>query len=881
MTLPELRASYVEQQHPRGPGGKWAAKGSSDSSGGTVPPAVAAQIRDFQKRTGLKVTGQFDAATMAHIHKLTAPTAGGGKGGSAAKKAAAALKKQQAAVTRAQKHAAQVQRARSVALAQAVNKLPTAQRALYRQRTKGVAPPGYQWTPQHKLVAVPQPTAASVSAQTQVAQVLAPAGARYDVTPLGLKKNWVTDVGGLPLFMRAIAHALIRNGHSESSAIATAVAACKRWAAGGGHVTAKTRAKAAAAVAEWEAKKAAAHAVPNKRDAVTEGSTFGALLPKGPYVHLPQGRGKCTICGHPVKAVHHMAAIKARRKRLEATRHAGPGHMPVPGGHVKTAAHHVQAQSRLVDAHATLIEDQARKAMGRLFAAQEKAVVSRLNGQRGRKTVRAAQPEQPEEPAPPVDPSGVFDAAYWTAQTQQALEGVFDTAHVLTTARMSDGLHPGQDLPDAADAVARVLAERASSVAADITRTTYQDIADTLAQGLQQGENMQQLTDRVRHVFQVASDSRAETIARTESIGAINQAGQAYAQALPSGIVAYKKWVATEDSRTRPAHRLADGQQRNVDMPFTVGGVLMMQPGDPAGGPENVINCFPADTSLEAPGVLAGSRRAYVGEMVRVRTRSGATIRATPNHPVLTARGWVALKSLDKGDHLIKATLFENSTVRRPEVDDVPATIGEVVDSLLIAADAARMVARPQDFHGDLSDGYVDVVGTDRLLWTRNESVIRKSLNRLGLSETDLPDTALHIGGSRSAPRRDAFRPFRSVTPSGVRGLSQSSALGQRGLSHAGVHGSGAVATLDSGFREATLDDITRDAEADCYGLFALARDVATDEIVEVEIESVVRCHVYNIQTLTGWYVSNGIVAHNCRCRPVYVPRRLTAVPAA
>lgn len=83
---------------------------------------------------------------------------------------------------------------------------------------------------------------------------------KYDVSPLGTGKNWVTSVGGLPLFIRAIAHALIRNGHSESRAISIAVGTVKRWARGGGNVTAKTRAKAALAVAEWERKKVQARA---------------------------------------------------------------------------------------------------------------------------------------------------------------------------------------------------------------------------------------------------------------------------------------------------------------------------------------------------------------------------------------------------------------------------------------------------------------------------------------------------------------------------------------------------------------------------------------------------------------------------------------------
>lgn len=86
------------------------------------------------------------------------------------------------------------------------------------------------------------------------------AESRYDTSPIGTGKNWVTSVGGLPAFIRAIAHALIRAGHSESQAIQLAVGVVKNWASGQGHVTSKTRAKAAAALAEWEAKKAASHA---------------------------------------------------------------------------------------------------------------------------------------------------------------------------------------------------------------------------------------------------------------------------------------------------------------------------------------------------------------------------------------------------------------------------------------------------------------------------------------------------------------------------------------------------------------------------------------------------------------------------------------------
>lgn len=84
-----------------------------------------------------------------------------------------------------------------------------------------------------------------------------------DSSHLGAGKNWVTKTDpadGLGDYVHAIAHALQRErGLSESASIATAISAIKHWAAGGGNVTAATRARAAKAVAHWEALKAAAH----------------------------------------------------------------------------------------------------------------------------------------------------------------------------------------------------------------------------------------------------------------------------------------------------------------------------------------------------------------------------------------------------------------------------------------------------------------------------------------------------------------------------------------------------------------------------------------------------------------------------------------------
>lgn len=79
-----------------------------------------------------------------------------------------------------------------------------------------------------------------------------------DTTPLdrSTNKNWVEISGQLPPYIRAIAHALIRDhGFTVSRAIATAISRIKKWLADP-NTTAETKAKCAKALTQWEALRA-------------------------------------------------------------------------------------------------------------------------------------------------------------------------------------------------------------------------------------------------------------------------------------------------------------------------------------------------------------------------------------------------------------------------------------------------------------------------------------------------------------------------------------------------------------------------------------------------------------------------------------------------
>lgn len=89
--------------------------------------------------------------------------------------------------------------------------------------------------------------------------------------PVGPGPLWKHKGWQLPAYIQHIANDLReKRGMTESRAIATAVAAVKRWAAGGGNVDAETRAAAQKAVGEWEKLKAKAHAMSAAKAALSE-----------------------------------------------------------------------------------------------------------------------------------------------------------------------------------------------------------------------------------------------------------------------------------------------------------------------------------------------------------------------------------------------------------------------------------------------------------------------------------------------------------------------------------------------------------------------------------------------------------------------------------
>jgi hypothetical protein len=113
-------------------------------------------------------------------------------------------------------------------------------------------------------------------------------------------------------------------------------------------------------------------------------------------------------------------------------------------------------------------------------------------------------------------------------------------------------------------------------------------ITREVAQGIERGDTMDELRDRIRSVTGL-SEGRGHTVAMTESAIAANAGSIEVVRA--GGLTGSKIWLATEDQETRDTHRRADGQRVPVDAEFSVGGATLDFPADPLGPADETINC--------------------------------------------------------------------------------------------------------------------------------------------------------------------------------------------------------------------------------------------------------------------------------------------------
>jgi SPP1 gp7 family putative phage head morphogenesis protein len=424
-------------------------------------------------------------------------------------------------------------------------------------------------------------------------------------------------------------------------------------------------------------------------------------------------------------------------------------------------------------------------------------------------------------------------------------------------------------------------------------------MAQELVNGIALGRNPLEVARRAIRQGLGQSFTRMATIARTEQLRVYRETTlQSYRA---GGVVVGYRRLSARDRRVCPGCLMADGRFYPLDHTF-----------------DQHPNCVVGGTVINSPTVLATSKRWFDGQVIEIRTINGHILTVTPNHPVLTDKGWIAAHLLHEGDNVISSLNGQRTILSvDPYSNGKPTIIEDVIESFSRSSSmiSVSMPTSAKDFHGDGGYGNVNIVRANSLLQDRRQTAFGQPISEQSFSDSGMRSRSFFANGA-----------FRQIVISAL--FTSYSIMGSDGISGFLFRGSSRL-QQPIGFGLIADSNIVFDQTAPDYGaasavlrsnsVFGLAGNIEGDQFVNRQryalawtgdiaafqiaeqsgigdtifsqdgididaIDIIPDCivkltsrqfsgHVYNLQTSTGWYIAEGIITHNCRCAAVPVLR--------
>ena len=437
-----------------------------------------------------------------------------------------------------------------------------------------------------------------------------------------------------------------------------------------------------------------------------------------------------------------------------------------------------------------------------------------------------------------------------------------------------------------------------------------QGVRDALIAGVATGQGPREIARRAR-LAMGGNLVRALTIARTEVLRSYRESSRRSYQA-NDDVVKGWVWHSALGTRTCASCWALHGTFHQLDERLD----------DHPNG-----RCLTPGTLVSGPTATAFVARYYEGDVVSIKTASGKLLTVTPNHPILTDRGWLAANLLQVGDNVISDGGDQRGAPGVcPDDYQVPALVENIASALGMGV-LGSMPTAPEDFHGDGVGSEVHVVYADSFLWHRADASVYqpalqeyftgRSIAALSLAPDSAPDLLINgdapstnsvlsnldaammffdgdsclrqpVGCSHVAPlhtsdpQPSCNRTARDTKASrqrifGFPGQIASSYLGFGKGDQSATGGSAFLAndlvsasfvSQQSMSLEVIREALLRSVESSSGVLHALASNVSLDRIVEISVGTF-SGHVYNLQTQVGWYSANGIITHNCAMVPL------------
>ena len=395
-------------------------------------------------------------------------------------------------------------------------------------------------------------------------------------------------------------------------------------------------------------------------------------------------------------------------------------------------------------------------------------------------------------------------------------------------------------------------------------------ILETIEEGLKQGKTFAEIAKTLENDFGENYRDQAFTITRTETLTAVSQ-GIVWEQEVLEEVFSEveKQWFHIGDVGDNPLARAwhldfeKEGKKppkHSYISPET--GNSLKYPRDPNGGARENINCFIGSMNVQSHLVSKAFKRFYTGPIVTIKLATGEEITGTPNHPMLTPKGWVSLGMLNKKHQLVKASIGDGPMMRDEDIGSIPTKFSEYFASVCNSGDIERVGGSAMDFHGDGLASDVEIVFKDSLLMMANVANGVKPVTDINLQSTQLRFSSL---SSDSRLDKSGRRIFAGDGLMGSSYLVSSSLRRHTGPLKQFSLGSTSIP------KAKPLEIFVKGDSANIKSLSQLIDakgfvNMEAVDILDISITKDFRGHVYNLSTINEMYLVNGVITHNCRC---------------
>lgn len=435
------------------------------------------------------------------------------------------------------------------------------------------------------------------------------------------------------------------------------------------------------------------------------------------------------------------------------------------------------------------------------------------------------------------------------------------------------------------------------------TKIAY-DLQDEVKVAVMNGETIPQIRERLNRLMNVKR-SQAETIARTATATLVEQVRMATYGENADVIRGYMS-VSVLDGRVSDiclayADKFYDINKKPVghSLPFKQ-------------TPRH-MNCLTGNTLVSTRYPISNIyRRAYKGDIYTITTASGNFIECTPNHPILTSRGFVHANTITKLDKIATELSSKGNFILDDKNNQPHVRVEDFFSSCRVSTEMASvlMPVSSEDFHGDVTDKEVEVVSIERELWfklypMRSETVSDSNLIMTNDSTHGVSSfnkrffrnfnplgsfmTCLNLIKSFFLVHKRPLHSFLFGLISNLNALSnkflfKNGSFNSKSISNSNYSDSMIIEsdtnlkhnnTMSPEFevkRDSTalyddsIDNPISDSElATNIANGTMGHEVFFDDVVSVDIRKNVFTHVYNLENNLHYYTANNLISHNCR----------------